>query len=457
MPARIKVLDFVYLSIDIVDKMMPKVHKKVIKGEVRDNEVKSGKVQYDGKNFIKKTKKRTKDTVQIETWRRGKWVIGSDVVYDYGVVYDQIRDDQGVPVPPFSVVRLRSNSIIERIKPHLDALQEDAFIIQNLKASMTGYSVVIDMDAISNLKMGDKKFSENKVLKMYKLGGVLFYSNKKSGIPGQQGHSNGSPIHELEGGMGRAFNEINNDMVYHIQQIQLNTGLNDVALAQNPNPEVTAAQANMANEGSKNAIMNIYKAYKKIKRDVAYKIALHLQNEARRGSTYYKDMVGDEYFEELKSKKNKIANKEIKIIDSPSVAEKNALMQQMNMSLQQQLLKPSDIFEITSMLEEGKPLKVIAMVMRYKEEKAAKEQAENAQAAQQANDAKQQQMVETKLQYEQAKEQMKIQGEAQISSQEFEQERILNKEEIDGKRLIAEENDIREHRLYGERTRDDNR
>jgi hypothetical protein len=196
--------------------------------------------------------------------------------------------------------------------------------------------------------------------------------------------------------------------------------------------------------------MNVYNGYKKIKKEVAYRIALHLQSESHKKAPYYEEIIGKGVFKEIGKKANVMSMNEVKIIDGPSMKQKEALMAQMNMGLQQQLLKPSDIYRITALMDEGKPLSIIAMILNDKEEKAAKQQSDNAQAAQQANDQKQSQMQEQKLQFEGAKVQAKTQSDSQLSNQEFEQDRMLQNEEYQWKDINAEKDDVREMRVFGE-------
>jgi hypothetical protein len=444
LPHRIDVLDFVYLSTDVITSPSKIGEKHRIKeSKVKKKEIKSGKVRRDEKGFYKLVNVKEKK-LEVQVWRRGKWVIDTDIVFDYGLAFDQVRDNKFKPVKPFHAVRLNTLSLLDTVKPNLNALQLDMIQLQNLKANMAGYGLAIDFDALSNIKMGGKDYQPKELVKLYKLGGTMFYKRKKSGNPLDQ--ISGTPIQELEGGMGRAYSEIMQDIEYHIREIQRNSGLNDVALAQSPNPETTFGQSQLAMAGANNAIANIYRAYKTIKESVAYTIALRLQNIAAKSpESQYKEIIGDNLWASLASKDvAPIQRAGLKIVDNPSQEDIQMLYQNMA-KLAPNTISSYDLFLIESMVAEGKPLKAISAILEAKIRKREEEQQQYAMQAQQQNDAKQQAMQDAKLQFEIA----------QIEAK-FKADRVLQQEKIQGQKEVQAENDYREHELYGERTRDDN-
>ena len=442
-PQRVKVLDFYYLSTDIIKSPKKQGKKHYIKDKnIKKKEIKSGKIKRDEKGWYKLIDAKNKK-VEVDVWRKGKWVVDTDIVFDYGLAYDQVRDENFKPLKPFHAIRLNTISIIETIKTNLDALQLDMLNLQKLKANMTGYGIAVDMDALTNIKLGGKDYNPKKIFKLYKLSNVLYYKNKKAGNPLDK--LSGSPITELEGGIGRAFNEIMSDIQFHVQQIQLNTGLNEVALAQNPNPETTYGQAQMAMKGATNAIEHVYDAYKMLKESVSYHIAVRLQNIAnKREKTPYETIIGKTLFRSLRGKENLITHTGVKVIDTPSYEDIQMLYQNLA-KLAPGTLTTYDMFLIESMVNEGKPLKAIAAIMESKIRKREEEAAKNAQAAQEANDKKQLQMIQMKQQSELQKEQLK-------GSKDLQKEKM----KIDGQRKINEENDYREFELFGKKNMDDN-
>jgi len=419
MPYRVQVLDFIYLSVDIIKSPHKKVKKiEISKNKVRDAELKSGKIVKEGDKYYKSVGKQKK--IEVEVWRRGKMIIDSGIVYDFGLVYDQIRDENMKPIKPFHVRRLRSKSIIDKITPNLDALQFDMLKLQELKANAAGNGLLIDMDALSNIKIGAEKFDAKKLIKLRKLTGNMLFKRSKAGNPMDK--FQGAPITELKGGIGPLFNETLADINFHIGQIQMTTGLNEVAMAQDPNPEVTLGQSQIAMSGASNAIENIRDAYTNIKESVSYSVAVRLQNIAKKDKNHpvYKSVMGKSLWKALGDSKYKsIAKSEIKIIDNPNREQVANLYQQIMMALQQQTIQLQDSFYLTAMLDEGKPLKLISLILESKMERNREKAAAAANANAQQNQQAQEQMQNLKLQFEEMKVKMELMADEELQKQKY--------------------------------------
>ena len=451
LPERVNVLDFVYKTVDIIDDPVSKGEKVYIKGRVRKSEIKSGKIKEDGKGYYKTIGKKKKK-LEVTVWRRGKWVVNTDIVFDYGLSYDQVRNNSFKPISPVHAFRITGKSLISIIKPNLDALQFDMLKIQNLKNQATGYAVAIDYDGLSNIKMGGEDYNVKKLIRLYKLNNTLLYKRKNTSNPNDK--IQGSPITELQGGMGNFYQELITDIQFHIGQMQINTGLNDVALAKSPNPEVTFGQSQQAMSASNNAIANVYKAYKSIKESVAYSIAIRLQNLAKAGKgKQYEAILGKDMWKSLKTDDISLKAQGIKIMDNPSREEIQMIFQNMQ-RLAPNTLTGYDMFLLESMITEGKPLKAIAAIMESKVRKREEEASKNNEMMMKQNGEQQQAMQNYKLSFEGAKEEFKIKSGMATSEQDFTQQRILQQEEYDLKLRNETANDRLEAELNGQFTKD---
>ena len=453
-PNKVNVLDFLYKSVDIIDSPVRHGEKVYIKGKIRKSEIKSGKIKQDKGGYYKIINKKP-SKLEVTVWRRGKWLIDTDVVFDYGLVYQQVRDAKYDTSNPIHAYKLSSKSLISIIKPNLDALQFDMLKIQSLKYEATGYGLAIDYDALSNIKMGGKDYDVKKLIKMYKLKNVLLVKTKRSSDPNDR--MSNMPIKEIQGGIGNYFNELLTDIQFHINQMQRNTGLNDVALAQTPNPEVTLGQSQQAMSASNNSLGHIYEAYKSIKESVAFSIALRLNNIAKSNSkSQYKDILGDNLWKALKvDNNNLILRKGIRIIDNPSKEEIQMLFANMQ-RIAPNTLSGYDMFLIESMISEGKPLKAISAIMENKIRKREEEASKNNEMMMKQNAEQQQAIQQQKLQAEQAKEQFKLQADSTLSSQEHNQKLDEMQQEYDLKMRNERDNDETEARLNKEFTHDNN-
>jgi hypothetical protein len=428
---RVRVLDFIYLSTDIIKSPRKKFKKvEIPKRNVKKGELKSGKIKEENGKFYKQIKQKS-DTVEATVWRKGKWLIDTEIAYDHGLCFSQIRDNEFRPIAPFRVFRINGKSIIDIIKPDLDALQIDHLKLQNMKAKMRGYGLIIEYEAITNIMMGGEDMGPADIIQLSRLANDLIYKRKKSGNHGLDRMGN-FPIQEHQGGMGRAFDEILKDIAMRTSNIMVNTGLNEVVLSQNPNPETTYGQAQLAQVSGKNAIANIYKAYKNVKEHMAYIVALFLEQKAKEEKdSKYAAIIGKKLWKALGDKRETpIRAQGIKIMDNPSEEEIQALY------LNIQKIAPNtvtgyDLFLIQSMVKEGKPLKAIAAIMESKARKREKEANEANKQMMENNSKQQQDMVKLSLQGDIAKIREEIRGDLAEIAAKLEGERVLQQEKYD--------------------------
>jgi hypothetical protein len=238
------------------------------------------------------------------------------------------------------------------------------------------------------------------------------------------------PIQEHQGGMGRVFDELLSKIKMHISNIMTNTGLNEVALAQNPNPETTFGQSELAMAGANNSLANIYKAYKNVKEHMAYNVALYLEQLAREDKdSKYAAIIGKKLWAALGDKRETpIRFQGIKIMDNPSEEEIQALY------LNIQKIAPGtvtgyDLFLIQSMVKEGKPLKAIAAIMEAKVRKREKEANEANKQMMENNSKQQQETIQLGTQGKIQETKAKTEGDLIIQEQKYKLEEQLQANE----------------------------
>lgn len=193
----------------------------------------------------------------------GKWVVGTDFIYDYGLQYDLPRD----PMPngketnlPFHIYRLTNKSIVERCKPFLDSFMLAWMRIQNAKARARPKGIKIELDALENMTIGGKEFTPLQALAVYDQTGNIIY--KGTGQFGEA--SRHSPVEEMQGGMGAEYAELINDLNFNIKMVQEVTGFNAIFLSSSPDPDQPVKTAQMAVQATNNALYPLQQALKNI-------------------------------------------------------------------------------------------------------------------------------------------------------------------------------------------------
>ena len=395
------VLDFVYLATDV------DTHKKTVKHYVRKprkEEIRGGKIKKDRNGHYKKIEKEVK--TYVKRWRRGKWVIGTDLVYDYGLAYDQIRQD-GVAHAPFRVVRLQTKSPIQIMRPNLDEIQKNWIQIQNLKASSYGNILSIDADRIFNAVVGGRQLDKPELVKMIGLSSRFIYSSSQAGDP--RGGSQSPPITVVPGGMGNMYVELIQDMQIHTQAIYDHTGLNPVALGSQPEKTETLGQTEISVSASANAIGGLYRAVSNIKEGSAYITLLQLQSIINNDKDNpYKQLFGSKVYKTMqKIAKEDIRRMSISIQDMPTQIEINEINNFIGIALAggkngNAGITISQAAMLKSMIQEGKPYKLIALKLKnfqdQETEKMNKTQMEMIKAQGQEVQQQQQQKAKAEMQ-----------------------------------------------------------
>lgn len=230
-----------------------------------DTKAKSEILEPEWMNEVNQPKTKDKKVIVKNTKMvyGGKWVVGTEFIYDYGLQYDIPRD----PMPngketnlPFHIYRLNNKSIVERCKPFCDAFMLSWLKIQNAKARARPKGIKIELDALENMSIGGRSFTPLMALAVYDQTGNIIY--KGTGQFGEA--SRHSPVEEMEGGMGREYAELVADLNMNIKMMQEVTGFNAIFLSSSPDPDQPVKTAQMAVQASNNALYPLLQALKNI-------------------------------------------------------------------------------------------------------------------------------------------------------------------------------------------------
>lgn len=382
----VQVLDFVYLSEDIIESPVKnKTRVDIAPHLVTKRELRNGRVMQDSTGYYRMVDESESKPLYIRVWRRGKIVIGSeDIVFDYGLCYDQTKDIDGDPIRPFFVRRLPTESLIKSIIPNIRQIQTAFLKVQSELLRGHGKTLTIDMNALQAVTLGNHKYEPRDLIKVFRLDNVAIWRSNTSGLPGQP--NGGLPINELEGGIGVFLSELMAIIDFNIRMIQENTGLNSVALAGNPNPEVTFGQSQIALGGANNAIASIYNAYKDIKEWAAYSTVMFLQKISKEEpDSIYKDMLGKQVWGLIKGVKD-MRNVGFKIDEMPTADEMAYTNDAINVALAggkngNAGITIYEAIELRKMMKEGKSLSLIALMLKNKIEAREKQAQEYASAS----------------------------------------------------------------------------
>jgi hypothetical protein len=379
------------------------------------------------------------DRISYKVVYKGKWIINTDMIFDYGLATNMVRAKSSlmdtnmsyhIYAPDF--YDMKAYSTIERAIPVADAIQIAWYRLQNAINQSRPKGIMIEMATLEDIPLGagGKKLTPIKVLDLYNQTGTLVY--RKNDSSGKA--TNYKPIEELENGLGRDVMNYWQIIQNNIQLLRDITGMNELTDGSTPDSKTLTTVAKLAAQGSNNAIYHIEQAEGWLIEQLADSVILSLQDVVK-----YRDVEG--YVRGLGNNTIKFirANKAlslhefgIEIEEKPSDEQKQRLIAHLDQYTAQGLVEPEDAVTI----ENTDNLKVAQQILAYKVKKRKKEQQEQAMQMQQQNGQIQQQSAMSAEQSKQQTLQIEAQVKAMLIDKEKEwdykiQERMLQFKEME--------------------------
>lgn len=225
---------------------------------------------------IKKTEKRKTEVFDIHVVYKAKWVIGTEIVYNFGLQHDVPRPEGKEVALSFHFYAYPDKAIVQSAEPCLHQIALAHIKLQNAIAEAAPPGIAIEYTALQNMKLGGNKMEPLELIRMRKQNGDLIY--KSSTHRGQPNIPGGyRPIQELEGGLGRQLEEFIRIFEIYTEFIREVTGINQIADASTPNPEQSVGGSQIAVAATNNALRPIYSAYLTIKERLAKNACMRMQ------------------------------------------------------------------------------------------------------------------------------------------------------------------------------------
>ncbi len=358
----------------------------------------------------------------IEMWYTGKWVIGTDYMFDYGLKKNMLRPKSNLArtLGAYSIYapelsKMDNKSLVERMIPFTDQIQLIHLKMQQLIAKTKPKGMAIEIGSIEGVSKGDGgTFTSLEVQDIYEQTGNLYYR-----MLDDSGEAlNARPIQELSGGAGQYLQELIMTYNYYLERIRDVTGINEVRDGSTPAKDSLVGVQKLALLASNNATRSINDSYINIMEKVANTTALALQDLVKYKGPYkgYIDAIGETNMKVVNITKDvhpiEIG---IKIEAMPDEAEKQLLEQNIQQSIAQKELRLEDAIMVRSVTN----IKLANQMLILRRKKYIEEQQQV--AAQNAQMNSQQQQESAKMAGEQAAqlEQMKSQSQAQTKELEF--------------------------------------
>mgnify|MGYP003147139741 FL=1 len=380
----------------------------------------------------------------------GKYIVGSDYVFDYGLAKNMMRPKSDLSQTRLSYLvyaphirRGRNVSLVERMLPFADQIQLAHYKMQQLLAKARPKGAAFEIGSLENVSKGDGgNFTPLELQEIFDQTGNIYF--RRTDDEGNQTQS--MPIVELENGIGNDINKLIGIYQHNLQMIRDVTGVNEARDASKPSSDALVGVQKLSLAASNNATRFINQGYLNIIKRTGQSVCMRLQDLLKYSKPLkgYISALGDTTIKNIElSKDLSIHDFGIFIEVAPDAQEKQLLEQNIQVSLAQKELRLEDAIAIRSVINTKLANQMLVLRRKkYQEElmEQAKKNAENnamqqQQSIQASSQAKQQEM-QTQMQIEQSNAQIELQTKMQLLQAEFELKNNLA--EAEHQRRMAE-------------------
>ncbi len=216
-----------------------------------------------------------------------KWVVGTDIVYDFGPASAQKRQLYGGSANParvfssFNIVAgdmedMKPFSRTEAVTGAVDAMLTAWYRLQHAINIHVPKGFSIDVDAIAEINIegpNGKKMGPNEIMRLFFSRGILLHSSSAISDDRQVRKS----IEVLSGKMDGELQEFWTSFMNCMEIIRQTMGLNEQTDASSANPKALTTLANQAEAGTNNALSDLIRAIQRLQVQQCESVMLRAQ------------------------------------------------------------------------------------------------------------------------------------------------------------------------------------
>ena len=403
----------------------------------------------------------------------GKYVVGTDYLYDYGLKEHIIRrkvnrnpsanTSLGFIVYAPDIHDMENKSKTEEMIPHADKLILYQLKLQQIisKAAPSGYAINMDAvsEALQGMGMGGMQPVDARAMRD-QIGDIYFKSVREDGTPLTQ---NTPPIINLPNGLDASIQIISEAYNQELMRMKEVVGLNDAVDSSQPDKKALIGVQKLAVAAHKNALRTLYGGFLKVNEEMARQVSMLAQQLIRAGINVdkFENMVGEETVKQLDITKVPASEFSIQIKMLPDEEDKAYIESKVELALQSQppLINLQDAFAVRRVMDEDVDKAEQLLAVREKrrakerqksqEEMMVKDREMELQVAQQ-KEAAAQQTIQIKTQMELALEKEKGENELAQIVAKGEEDRKTEMVVLQGKMKLIEKAAEEEKKKEGE-------
>ena len=316
-------------------------------------------------------KRGSKDmTTKMRKLRGAKWVIGTDEVFDYGLVNMMDRPKLSDVMHSFRLYVLSDLPLTEQLIPIADDLAIAWYRWQDDRAVLQRSGYAIDVGMMDNINTGGEDFNFTNVLKFWKDTRYLLHQQSLSGKYEGGGIMPVTPIPSLVRDALEEFILTWNAALSRIVDI---TGINEVMLGSTAQPGSQVATTQMSVQGAVHVLKPIIKNIGRLKKELAETAIRRLQLAFKTRKDIadgYVPVVGEADVELLRMAEKDAVQYGLHFSDKPNVEMKQNIISAATASLQARRdgkpgIDISQFIYITQQLSAGGNIKELAALLDY--------------------------------------------------------------------------------------------
>ena len=409
----VDVLDY---EIKTIDTMMYQAKTNKFGNLIVEKRDKAPQRLGDNKELI------TKDMYVIY---RGVYVLNTEMMLEWGVAKNMIKPSVAKEMADayfsYSVymhenLDLENMAIPERMETSIRQMTLAHLKIQQLIAKLRPSGLIIDIDSLSDINIGQgKALNPLELQRVYDQTGNIYYRRKTEDGEGQ----NGLPIQEApnSGSIGQ-IQELITVYNHYLDRLRDEIGVNEYREGSGVNPKLGLGVQQAQIQASNNATDFIYDAYLNIYQQTAFKISLLLYDSVLYGGKQYSDYLSPDKV------KGRVFDVKIEVM--PDDKEKAFVEQMIQTALSAGMIEFEDAFRVRSISN----TKLAEMYLTKAKKNKQKFEMDKAQQNSQMNAQAQQQSIQAKAQADAQLQQMETQSKMTIVSAEMKMKQELSEQEF---------------------------
>lgn len=248
----VPVLDYEFLGETSVsvDKRV-----KINEDKVKKKELDSGKVFKDSAGVFKVVPSKT----NITSWFEGKWIIGSDILIEYGAQKSASRPNNTEARSSYSVYEINGPSLTEQARPLIDSIQLSWLKYQHLKATGNWGGILIDFAAFKKVPVRGSEKNALELFRVYNQAGRLFWNS--SVFKSTPGAAAPAPAIPLQGNAPANIEAIVSALLNDVQMLREVTGISEMVAAAGKTEEKGLGVQELSIAATHNALNQIIKSW----------------------------------------------------------------------------------------------------------------------------------------------------------------------------------------------------